>query len=296
MKIGIDIGGMSAKIGLIDGGKVVRSERIPTGADISFEALADALCARIAALTAGTDYDFVGVSSCGLIDATRGEVVYSNNIRWENKPFARALYERLNKHVGIANDAKCAALAEAVFGAGKAYDRICMLTLGTGVGGGFVVHKQLPCGNPYADADAIFGHIIIERGGRQCTCGRRGCLEAYASATAVMRDHKARTGNDCTAKEIFDAARSGEPNAAATVAAFTDYLADGVTDIVNALRPQVIIIGGGLAGGADTFLPRLRELVNKRIYGGAFLPVAIQAAALGNDAGMIGAALLPASV
>ena len=296
MKIGIDIGGMSAKIGLADGCRIVRSARIPTRADSSFSELLDEICARVNELTSDCGYDFVGISSCGLIDSARGEMIYTNNIRWENKPFAQELHERLHRSVGIANDAKCAALAEAVYGAGKEYDRVCMFTLGTGVGGGFAVNKKLLHGNVYADSDSVFGHIIVERGGRQCTCGRRGCLEAYASATAVMRAYKERTGKDATAKEIFDAARASERQALDTVAEFTDYLADGVADIINAMRPQVVIIGGGLAGSADIFLPQLSELVRSRIYGGKFLPTAIKSAQLGNDAGMIGATLLSASV
>lgn len=291
MKIGIDIGGMSAKIGLCDGGNLVKTSRIRTGGAIGFAELTAQLGAELCAYRAD-EYDFIGISSCGLIDSVQGCIVYSNNIAWENKPLVQILHDMTGKPVRIANDAKCAALGEAVYGAGRGFERVCMLTLGTGVGGGFVVQGKLQGGSPYADAEGIFGHILAEKNGRQCTCGRRGCLEAYASATAVMKAHAFRTGNNLTAKEIFDGARAGGREERFTVEEFTDYLGEGITDLVNVLRPQIVVIGGGLSGGADLFLDELREKVNQKIYGGKFLPVKIEAALLGNDAGMIGATLL----
>lgn len=292
MKIGIDLGGMSAKIGLCDGEKVVRSARIPTGGDTDFDELTEKIAEEISALAGKDEYDFAGISSCGLIDCARGAVVYSNNIRWENKPFAQALERLTGKPVAIANDAKCAALAEAVYGAGRGETRVCLLTLGTGVGGGFVADGRLASGSVYADADGIFGHVLVERNGRQCTCGRRGCLEAYASATAVMKAYGERTGLKRTAKEIFDAARLGGETERGIVEEFVGYLSDGIADIVNVLRPRIVVIGGGLSGAADVFMENLSRSVNEKIYGGKFLPVKLAAAKLGNDAGMIGATLL----
>lgn len=292
MKIGIDLGGMSAKVGLCEKDKIVRRARIDTGSEIRFEELVERLGKTISELAEGEDYDFVGVASCGLIDGGEGKIVYSNNIPWENKPFAAEMRRLTGRPVRVANDARCAALAEAVYGAGKGFNRVCLLTLGTGVGGGFVAGGKLPTGSPYADASDILGHIVVERGGRPCTCGRRGCLEAYASATAVMRAHKQRTGVSLSAKEIFDGARAGKEEEQKTVDEFVAYLGEGIADIVNVLRPETVVIGGGLSGGADVFSEELSELVNEKIYGGKFLPVRIAAAKLGNDAGMIGATLL----
>ena len=292
MRIGVDIGGMSAKIGLCEGKNVLRSVGIPTGEDIEFSFLLDRICAEIQKLTAGIAYDFVGVSSCGLIDTSRGSVVFSNNIRWREKPLAEELSRRTGKDVKIANDAKCAALAEAVYGAGKAYERVCMLTLGTGVGGAFICRKKLACGSPYADADGILGHIAVEKNGRLCSCGRRGCLEAYASATALMRRYKELTGVEETAKEIFEKARNRESAAIETVHEFVEYLAEGLADLVNVLRPEIVVLGGGVSGAADMFLEPLSRLVNERIFAGKYLPVEFAKAELGNEAGMIGATLL----
>ena len=292
MKIGIDLGGMSAKVGICDGSEVVRSAKIETGRDITFEELIDALKVTLESVAAGEDYDFVGISSCGFIDRKGGAIVYSNNIPWKNKPFASEVNKITGKPVGIANDAKCAALAEAVFGAGKGYESVCMLTLGTGVGGAFVYEGKLTEGSVYRDVDCHFGHMTVEHEGRLCTCGRRGCLEAYASATAVMNTYREITGKSLTAKEIIDGARLGGKAENKAVDSLVEYLSDGVANIVNAFRPELVIIGGGLAGGADVFLDRVSVTVNERIFGGSFLPVKFATAKLGNDAGIIGATLL----
>ena len=147
-------------------------------------------------------------------------------------------------------------------------------------------------GSVYGDGDGILGHITVEHNGRKCTCGRRGCLEAYASAGAVVRTYQEKTGYELSAREIFGRVRTGERAAKETVALFTHYLAEGLVSLVNVLRPEIIVIGGGVSESADLFLGELRETVNREVYGGSLLPVTIEEAKLGNQAGMIGAALL----
>lgn len=290
--IGIDIGGMSAKIGLIRQEKVLIRETIPTDSNLLYEPFVRDVCACIGRLRQQGKVEKIGISSCGLIDSTCGTILYSNNIRWENKKMAPDIAKITGLPVRIANDAKCAALAEAVYGAGSPYERMGMITLGTGVGGGFICHKKLEGGSPYSDADGIFGHMTVENKGRQCTCGRRGCLEAYASATAIVKRYTETTGETLTAKEIFERAGEGRREAVETIEEFRYYLAEGLTNLVNILRPEVIVIGGGVAHSADLFLPYVNEYVNNHAYGTYILPVKIVAAKLGNDAGMIGAALL----
>lgn len=290
--IGIDIGGMSAKIGLVRKNRLELEERIPTGSDLDYEMFLEQVCGVIRGLQQRYPVSRVGISSCGLIDRSRGTIAHSNNIRWDNKSIVIDIQTRTGLPVTIANDAKCAALAEAVLGAGRNYSRVCMITLGTGVGGGFICEKKLETGNAYADADGILGHITVENNGRSCTCGRKGCLEAYASATAVMQTYRERTGMDLSAMEIFRRAKSGEDAAAAVVEQFRYYLGEGLTSLVNVLRPEVIVIGGGVAGSADQFVPYLEETINRSSYGGAIMPVRIMTAELGNAAGILGAALL----
>lgn len=290
--IGIDIGGMSAKIGVVNGSELIHQRRIPTGNDLDYCEFTEQLCGIISELKQHYPLEKVGISSCGLIDRAKGTIAWSNNIRWDNKPIVSDIQSRTGLPVRIANDAKCAALAEAVLGAGKPYSRVCMITLGTGVGGGFVRNKQLDSGDLYADADGILGHITVENNGRPCTCGRKGCLEAYASATAIIQTYEETCGLLLTAQEIFQRARDGEEAAAQVLSRFQYYLAEGLASLCNVLRPDVIVLGGGVAGSADLFLPYLRQQVNKNIFGGHILPVTIETAKLGNNAGILGATLL----
>lgn len=290
-RIGIDIGGMSAKFGLVEKDRVLEERVLETGADISYEKFLDDASDVVAALCENRKVEAVGISSCGLINSGQGKIVYSNNIGWEDKRIAADLLERTALPVRVANDAKCAALAEAVYGAGRAYQRVCMITLGTGVGGGFVCGGRLPAGL-YADADGIMGHITVERGGRLCSCGRKGCLEAYASATAVMGAYREMTGENLAAKEIFMRAKAGECAACKVLSEFRYYLAEGLISLVNVLRPEVVIIGGGLCASSALFIKEVEEQVNQYAFGGDRLPVKVVPAELGNRAGIIGATLL----
>lgn len=290
--VGIDIGGMSAKIGVVKEDRVVQTFTVPTQKDLDYSIFIDEVCELVGQIQKQYQIKGIGISSCGLIDSKQGMIRYSNNIQWEQKPIVKDVSERIGCTVKIANDAKCAALAEAVYGAGKNYERLCMLTLGTGVGGGFINHKRIENGNAYCDADSILGHITVERDGRLCTCGRKGCLEAYASATAVMKRYREKTEETISAKKIFLRAREGEKAALETINEFKYYLGEGLVSLVNVLRPEVVAIGGGMAKSADLFLNELNDYVNRYIYGGDVLPVKIVAAQLENEAGMIGAALL----
>lgn len=293
--IGIDIGGMSAKLGVVEHGKVRTIMNIPTSSNLEYSLFLDQVTEAIGKLIISEEKNkpkMIGISSCGLIDTSQGKITYSNNIKWEERNIAADLEERLHLPVKLANDAKCALLAEAVIGAGRDYDRVCMITLGTGVGGGFLAGKKLDMGDPYADASGILGHIVVKAGGRKCTCGHSGCLEAYASSTAIMASYKEKTGTEKTTKEIFEQVRMGDAVSQEVFEEFRYYLGEGLISIGNILRPQIIIIGGGVAKSADLFLAYLEEYVNKGIFGGKAIPIIIRGAELGNDAGMIGATLL----
>lgn len=291
-KVGIDIGGMSAKLGFISGESVLKKEVIPTNSNLNYEVFINDLCESIKQFCKLGEIAAVGISSCGIINSKKGSIVYSNNIKWENKDIVSDISNTVNLPVRIANDAKCAALAEAVYGAGREYNRVCMVTIGTGVGGGFIVNKNLDSGSPYSDADSILGHLTVENNGRQCTCGRKGCLEAYSSATAVMQEYKDKTGEDLPAGDIFKKSKEGCQEAVEVINDFTYYLSEGLTTITNILRPELIVIGGGVTESANQFLDQLNEYVNSNIFGGMLLPIKIVKAELGNNAGMIGATLI----
>ncbi len=293
--IGIDIGGMSVKIGTVVNNVVTSFKSLPTSSNIDYdEFIADVsnIIKELMSEISDDKLSMIGISSCGLIDSSKGKILYSNNIKWEDKNILADIQKIFNVPAKIANDAKCALLAEAVLGESKEFDRVCMITIGTGVGGGFIQGKKLDATNFYAEASGILGHITIVSKGRKCTCGHEGCLEAYASATALINSYAEKTGNKVSAKDICDKVRLGEEEAIEVFNEFLDYLGDGLVSLGNALRPEVIVIGGGVSQSSDLFLDYLNDYVNKRIFGGAMLPIKIIPATLANDAGIVGATLL----
>lgn len=309
---GIDLGGTGIKCGLVtEDGEIVATKKRPTRKNVApIEIIKDmAELVRSLERETGLTALAAGVGCPGVMNQTTGNVVYSNNLDWKDVPLISALGDLLKIPVFAENDANAAALGEHRFGAGKAYESIVLLTLGTGVGGGVVSNGKLFTGTLGAGVE--LGHEVIRRGGEKCTCGRRGCLEAYASATALVSqarravkknpqslvlkkangDEKAIDG-----KIVLDSAREGDATAKKVVARYIDYLADGVTNVVNVFRPEAVLLGGGICAAGDLLLKPLRRKVNRRAYGGmGYAPVKIEVASLGNDAGIYGAAAVAAS-
>lgn len=294
VRIGIDIGGTDTKIGLVDvHHKLIDSVCIPTGADrpaedvirdIGGQAL-DLLEKNGIAMDQCTG---VGIGVPGTVDRKNGIVRYSNNIRWEEVPLAEKMGYYLPIPVEIANDADCAALGETLAGAGRECSDVVMITLGTGVGGGIVLDGEIYEGKGIGGSE--LGHMVIVEDGEPCTCGRRGCLEAYVSATALKRDARRVSGLDLKPEEIFELAEEGDTLIKVVVDAYIRRLGLGIVNIVNIFRPQLVLLGGGISKQGETLLAPLREIVKKECFGGEKGDVPeIEAAELGNDAGMIGA-------
>lgn len=185
--LGIDLGGTSAKLGVVEDGIILASASVVTRADSDYEGIVRDLTETAKKLVAGHRIRKIGIGSPGLVDSVTGKVCFSNNIRWSDAPLRDDIGRNLGVPALIANDAKCAALGEALYGVGKGCKRVAMLTLGTGVGGCFVVDGRLESGSVHADAAGIFGHMTLHPDGRPCNCGRKGCLEAYCSATAIAK-------------------------------------------------------------------------------------------------------------
>lgn len=304
--IGIDLGGTFIKGGVVDDiGNVISSSKIPTEADKGQNQVVeniDKLC-RIVCQSAQicfSDIIGIGVAVPGTVDSDSGTVVYSNNLDWNDVKLADKLTACTDLPVKIANDANTAALGEALFGSGKKYKTTVMLTLGTGVGGGVVIDGKLYDGNRGAGAE--MGHAVIMMDGEQCTCGRRGCLEAYASATALIRDtkramlanpdskmHHDKTVDGATAfnyMEVDSAAKTVVDN-------YIKYLACGITNLANEFRPEAVILGGGICNEGERLIRPLQSIVDRDIFGGKKSPeVKIITATLGNSAGLVGAAAL----
>jgi len=294
----------------VDGkGKILVKDKIPTGKERPYRAIAADMgaCIRNLIAKAGlaeSELRAVGIGSPGTIDSEHGVIVYSNNIDWKDVPLGAAVGDALGIPTFVTNDANAAALGESFCGAGAAYKSVVFVTLGTGVGGGIVLDGKLFEGGHSAGAE--IGHTVIRIGGEKCTCGRRGCFEAYASATALIRQTKHAMaknpdsvlwelcGGDeskVDGKTAFDGMRLGDRCAKRVVKNYIEYLAEGVTNLANVFRPEAVLLGGGVCAEGETLLKPLRRRVSELIYGGeGYAPVEILVASLGNDAGLCGAA------
>ena len=295
VRIGIDIGGTDTKIGLVDvHNKLLDSVCIPTKA----ERPADEVI-RTVAETALSILDKngiameqcvgVGIGVPGTVDRKKGIVRYSNNIRWEDVPLVKEMSTYLPIPVEIANDADCAALGETIAGAGKECSDVVMITLGTGVGGVVVLDGEIYEGRGIGGSE--LGHMVIVENGEPCTCGRRGCLEAYASATALKREAKRASKKELIPSEIFALAKQGDPAMKEVVEIYIRRLGLGIVNIVNIFRPQLVLLGGGISGQGESLLVPLRRILREECFGGERGDVPeIEEAVLGNNAGIIGAA------
>ncbi len=310
-RIGVDLGGTYIKTGITDGDyRLMADSAVETDLELGPEAVVRKMASEIDRLIkkCGLEMDQltgIGVSSPGIIDKDTGTVIYSNNFGWEGFHLRDALIELTGSSVTVKNDALCAVMGELKAGAAKGLKDVVMLTLGTGVGSGITVDGKVFEGG---GSGGIAGHIIVEKEGRMCTCGRRGCLEAYASATALivesvkaMKDHPdsmiaVLCDNDpakINGKTPFDAAEAGDMYARAIVEEFMDALANGIADLINIFRPEVVLLGGGISNQGEKLLSPLNERVKKLCYGGEKVRIPeIKRATLGTKAGIIGAAAL----
>jgi glucokinase len=290
--LGIDLGGTKIKFGVVESGQIIQERTVDTLVKAGYTAILEQITSESKELLRHyPDIGHIGLGSPGLIDNAKGIVRYSNNFGWIDIPICQDIENKLGKEVRMANDAQCAALGEALYGAGCNSNRMAMLTIGTGVGGGFVKNGKLET-DGYGSMAYIFGHSVIAYNGEGCNCGRRGCLEAYASAGAIERENAGISGSMKSAREILEEARSADEPAMKIVNKFLEYLSVGVVNIANILRPHIIVIGGGVSGSCDLILPKLNEELKKGVYGFSYAPVQAVCARLGNHAGIIGAANL----
>ena len=311
-KLGIDLGGTNIVAGVVDENFNIvatakRKTNCPRPADeILDDMAAVALEAVEAAGLKKEDIEAAGVGSPGAIDPVNGVVCFSNNLEFYNVPMAEMLKERTGFDFYLENDANAAAYGEYVAGAGKGTNNFMMITLGTGVGGGIIFDGKLYSGSNYAGAE--LGHVVISMDGEMCSCGRQGCWEAYASATALIRQTKQAMikypesimwklcGNDINAVNgltAFEAMRQGDSAGKAVVDKYIYYIAVGIANNINIFQPDVICIGGGVSKEGDNLIIPIKEFVNGDNFARNIDKKAeIKTATLGNDAGIIGAAYL----
>ena len=308
MRIGIDLGGTYIVAGVVDGaGKIVARMKTPTlpargPADVVGDMVRTA---REAAGNAGIsrdDIESVGIGSPGSVDSAAGVITFSGNLGFKLLPLARMFREGWDVPVSIGNDANAAALGEYHFGAGKDFRSLIMVTLGTGVGGGIVFDGRIHEG--FNGAAGEIGHMVISKDGAPCTCGRLGCFESYSSATALVRMTKEEMESNpdgglerfyaekVNGRTAFDAARRGNASGERVVKEYISYLACGIGNLVNLFQPEVLCIGGGVSGEGEYLLDRLRPAAVREFFDTADRLCELRMAELGNDAGIVGAAML----
>lgn len=304
---GIDLGGTFVKCGIVsEEGELLIKDKMPTQRGRSFAEIAGDMARLAGALAekAGVSLSGAGVGSPGVVDSKNGAIVYSCNLNWRDAALAEEMESVLGVPVCVTNDANAAALGEQFIGAGKGFRNVVFVTLGTGVGGGIVIDGKLFEG--FRSAGAEIGHTVIRMNGERCGCGRKGCFEAYASATALIRQTRRAMekhpesemwklcGGDpekVDGRTSFDGMRAGDRTAKTVVKNYIGYLSEGVTNLCNEFRPEAVLLGGGISAEGDTLVKPLSELVDRKVYGGTdYAPVKILKASLGNDAGMFGAA------
>lgn len=307
--IGIDVGGMSAKGALFTSdGQLLCTKNVKTNKADGFEGTLRKLSVLANDLTKEQGVDFADVESIGLgvpgvVNSNNGVVLRWSNFNWSDVPFAETLSRYTGKSVYIANDANVAALGEAKFGATAQYQSSILLTIGTGVGGGMVFDGKLIEG--FQSAGAELGHITIREGGLPCACGRLGCYEKYASASAlILQTRHAMVENlqsemwkiaegkieNVDGTTAFKAAKAGDETAKKVIEQFVSYLSEGIADFVNILRPEAIVLGGGIANEGEALFEPLRKAVDERSYIAMdIVPLKIVGAKLGNKAGIYGA-------
>lgn len=311
--LGVDLGGTNIAVGVVnEKNEIVGRGKKKTNAPRPAAEIADDIAAacKMALEEAGItldDVNSVGIGSPGSIDPKTGIIATSNNLRFSNVPMTELVSSRLGgKKTYIENDANAAAYGEFMAGAGKGTRDFITITLGTGVGCGIIIDGKLFTG--FNNAGGELGHTVIIYDGERCTCGRKGCWEAYASATALIRQTKAEMVKDTgsvmwelvdndqdkvNGRTAFDAMRMGDRAAKRVVDQYILYVACGVANVVNTFQPQVLCVGGGISHEGETLIAPIRKVIEFERYSkNVANQTEIREAQLGNDAGIIGAACL----
>ena len=306
--IGIDVGGTGIKAGVVsENGTILHKLSCPTLRERGPEAVIHDMARLSLQVLAESGHALeeihsVGVGIPGMQDPRTGRIPFCTNLGWKDVPLREEMGKYFDTPFFCDNDATVAALAEAKAGRSAHVQNSVLLTLGTGLGSGIILNGRVFAGS-HGVAGEI-GHFIYHENGVRCTCGKRGCFERYASATALIRigceaalrhpESVLRdiTPNQMTARTVVDAAREGDPAAVEAFDEYTTHLAMGIVSVINFLDPEMILLGGGVSAAGDFLLNPVREKVNQNKFYSTLPHGEIALAALGNDAGIIGAAML----
>lgn len=307
--VGVDLGGTNIAVGIVDENfEIIARSKLKTKAIRPAEEIFDDMAVAVNMALADAklslrDTEWVGIGSPGTVNPATGVIGFANNLGFHDVPIKKMMEERLHTRVFVENDANAAAFGEATAGAGRGISNMMAVTLGTGIGSGVLIDGKMLTGVDGKGGE--LGHTGIVKDGRPCSCGRKGCVEAYASATGLIISTKeameknpqskmwesAKTLEEVSGRTAFDAMRQGDEAAEAVVAEYCDYLAYGLVNYINIFAPSLIVIGGGISKEGEPFLNRLHSNIEAQIYGGV-VSTKLACAQLGNDAGIIGAAFL----
>lgn len=307
--IGVDVGGMSIKVGAVkDNGEIIFKDSIITDSsnvDLFLNDIDKIVSKTVDSLKDKYVIKGIGFGIPGLVDNEEGTILKMANIKGKELKLRDKL-SHLNLPIYLSNDANVATLAEQKFGSAKGYSDVIMLTLGTGVGGGMIINNKLYEG--YQGKGAELGHIMLILNGRSCGCGRKGCLETYASASGLLKSTKEYMEkykdslmweycdndiNKVNGLTSFECAKKGDKAANLLIDEYVMYLGEGMLDFCNIFRPQVIVIGGGISNQGDYLKDKLQNYLKEHNYGYEGAPeTKVMIASFKNDAGIIGAASL----
>ena len=313
--IGIDVGGTTAKAGVVDeAGQILYKSSCKTGIERDFEDIAADMAELCRHIVRESGHEMaevaaVGVGIPGEQSPKTGLVAFCNNLGWVDVPLMQRLRDALGLPVYVDNDANVAALAESAFGASRDVKSSILITLGTGVGGGIVRDQHIHTGAHGVGGE--IGHMVVVVDGEPCNCGHRGCWEKYASATAIIRMGRAlmeekpdcalarQMGGDAAnlnAKAVLDLAKAGDADCVGIFETYVKYLCVGLANLINIYDPDMLVLGGGVAHAGDFLLDAVRAALGDYVYCPALSWARVELARLGNDAGIIGAAMLGRNV
>lgn len=307
--VGIDLGGTNIAVGVVDENyQIIARSKLKTNAIRPADPICDDMEKAVGLALASVeltmaDVEWVGIGTPGTVNPKTGCIGYANNLDFHDVPMKDMMEQRLKTKVFVENDANAAAYGEAVAGAAQQVCNIIAVTLGTGIGGGIIINGKLCSGLNGKGGE--LGHMGIVAGGRRCTCGRSGCVEAYASATGLINLTKeamegpqggklreiAQKDGKVSGRTAFDAMRAGDAAGEAVVNEYVEYLAYGLVNYINIFAPEMIVLGGGISKEGEPFLEKLRSAMKPQLYGNS-TDTKLVCAQLGNDAGIIGAAFL----
>lgn len=311
LNIGIDIGGTNIGAGLVDENlNIVYSSETPTNKEKGYDFIEDKIISIIEELISkgksmNKDIDSIGIGIPSITDLRGDNIIYSANLNWKNVPLGKNLRKRFNMKINIENDATVAGIAENRLGASKGYKDSVFITIGTGIGGGIIINNKIHLGSHGVGSE--IGHTIVGENFYDCNCGNNGCLETFSSSTAMKNfiTKELKAGNrdtilldkiskleDIDAKLIFQSGIMGDKLANEAIDRMVKYLTIGISNIINTLDPEIIVIGGGVAKAGDYLLNKINALLPRYILFKELDYGKVKLTELGNNAGIIGAALL----